>query len=111
MSVSFYPPSQEYVPLEEIVKKMPDFAYQIFFADPTTTKKIEDNVTPPSLFHLVKGLTVSEYQIEIFYRILFTVPGTTIGSFSDFVRILNGEVKVEPSVVKTDLSDEVCPAQ
>ena len=44
LSVSFFPPSPEYVPLEEIVKKLPDFAYQLFFADPASTKKIEDNV-------------------------------------------------------------------
>ena len=47
LSISFFPPSQEYVPLEDVVKKMPDFAYQLFFADPASTKKIEDNVIPP----------------------------------------------------------------
>jgi len=87
ISVSFYPPNQEYVPLEDFVKKVPDFAYQLYFSDPATTKKIEDN-------------------IEFFYRSVYTVPNTTGGSFSDFTRILDGEVKVDPSVVKTILSDE-----
>jgi len=56
LSVSFFPPSQEYVPLEEVVKKIPDFAYQLFFADPATTKKVEDNVIPSSLSNLTKRL-------------------------------------------------------
>ena len=56
LSVSFYPPSQEYVPLEEVVKKFPDFAYQLFFADPATTKKIEDNVISLILSNPAKRL-------------------------------------------------------
>lgn len=60
LSVSYFPPNPEYVPLEAVVKKMPDFAYQLFFADPAATKKIENNVTLPSIPRLGTGLTVSE---------------------------------------------------
>lgn len=46
LSVGFFPPNKEYVSLEDLVKKVPDFAYQLYLADPATTKKIENKVTP-----------------------------------------------------------------
>ena len=32
MSVPYTPPSREFIPLEEIVKRAPNLAYQLYFA-------------------------------------------------------------------------------
>lgn len=53
LSVSFFPPNKEYVPLEELVKRIPAFAYQLYLADPATAKKIEDHVIAFSTSNLV----------------------------------------------------------
>jgi len=96
---------------------MPVYAYQPIFADPATTKKVEDHVRPFSPSHRVVRPTVSEHQIEIFYRIVFSATGVSPGNntsanpIEGLARALNGEVKVDPSVIKTILSDEVSPAQ
>jgi hypothetical protein len=66
LRVSFYPPNREYVPLEELVIKMPNHTYQPIFADPATAKKVEDHARLFSLSRPVTSLTVSERQIEIF---------------------------------------------
>ena len=49
--------------------------------------------------------------MEIFYRALFHVPGTAGGFVDNLAPILNGEVQVDPSDIKTTLSDEVGPVQ
>jgi len=90
---------------------MPNYAYQLIFADPATTKKVEDHVRPFSLPHPVTSLTVSEHQIEVFYRAVFAAADTNIDPIGSLARIHNGEVDVDPSAIKTILSDEVSPAQ
>jgi soluble epoxide hydrolase / lipid-phosphate phosphatase len=42
--VAFYPPRKEYVPLEGVIKMIPKYAYQLYFANPESTKEIEANV-------------------------------------------------------------------
>lgn len=87
LSVAYFPPSREYVSLEVLVKMVPDFAYQLYFADPESTKKIEDH-------------------IEFFYRALFAVPGAVSGSIGDLVKVLDGQVQIDPTSIKSFLSDE-----
>ena len=44
LSTPFSPPTKQYIPLEDIVKKVPNYAYQLYLADPDSTKEIEANV-------------------------------------------------------------------
>ncbi|OBZ70334.1 Bifunctional epoxide hydrolase 2 [Grifola frondosa] len=44
LAVPFMPPSGEYVPLEGIVKKVPNYGYQLYLADPRSTTEIEANL-------------------------------------------------------------------
>jgi soluble epoxide hydrolase / lipid-phosphate phosphatase len=44
-SVPFSPPTKQYIPLEDVVKKVPNYAYQLYFADPESTQEIEANVS------------------------------------------------------------------
>jgi hypothetical protein len=53
LSVAFFPPNKEYVSLEELAKRVPDFAYQLYLADPATAKKVEDRVIPFSTSHII----------------------------------------------------------
>jgi hypothetical protein len=43
-SVPYHPPHKEYIPLEAVVKMVPNYAYQLYFANPESTKEIEANV-------------------------------------------------------------------
>lgn len=45
MSVPYYPPATTYMSLEDIATKVfVNYGYQLYFADPSSTKEIEDNV-------------------------------------------------------------------
>ena len=43
-SIPYSPPVKKYIPLEGVVEKVPNFAYQLYFASPESTKEIEANV-------------------------------------------------------------------
>jgi soluble epoxide hydrolase/lipid-phosphate phosphatase len=43
-SVPYNPPLKEYIPLEGLVKRVPNYAYQLYFANPESTKEIEANL-------------------------------------------------------------------
>ena len=43
-SVPYHPPLRQYIPLEGVVKRVPNYAYQLYFANPESTKEIEANV-------------------------------------------------------------------
>jgi hypothetical protein len=45
LSIPFFPPARSFVTLEASVKKAPEFAYQVYFADEASTKEIENNVS------------------------------------------------------------------
>ncbi|KAH9983558.1 alpha/beta-hydrolase [Russula compacta] len=44
LSVAFTPPNKQYLSLEDVVKKVPNYAYQLYFANPDSTKEIEANL-------------------------------------------------------------------
>ncbi|KAF8955901.1 hypothetical protein BGZ46_002518 [Entomortierella lignicola] len=65
----YHPPTKEYRSLEDIVKMVPEFEYQLFFADPSSTVKMDarvskvlSNLLPKTEMHK-KDL---EYTIEQF---------------------------------------------
>jgi len=43
LSVPYVPPIPKYIPLAEIARRTPNFAYQVYFADPASTREIEGN--------------------------------------------------------------------
>jgi len=62
LSVPFTPPTKRYYSLEDVVKKLPNFEYQLYFANPESTKEIEA-------------------KLEQFLRLIFAIevlPGTNI---------------------------------
>ena len=44
MSVPYIPPSPLYIPVEELVKRMPNLGYQVYFASEESTPEIEARV-------------------------------------------------------------------
>ncbi|THH19891.1 hypothetical protein EW146_g1339 [Bondarzewia mesenterica] len=44
LSVPYVPPTPEYISLEEIVKRVPNFGYQLYFANDESTSEIESNL-------------------------------------------------------------------
>jgi soluble epoxide hydrolase/lipid-phosphate phosphatase len=44
LSIPFSPPDKQYRSLEDVVKKIPNYAYWLYFANPESTKEIEANV-------------------------------------------------------------------
>ncbi|KAH9959851.1 alpha/beta-hydrolase [Russula dissimulans] len=59
-SVPFTPPVKEYLSLEELVKKVPNYAYQLYFADPESTKEI--NAHLERFLRMVFGAEVLEIR-------------------------------------------------
>ncbi|KAI9457004.1 Alpha/Beta hydrolase protein [Lactarius psammicola] len=43
-SIPYVPPIKVYIPLESIVERVPNYAYQLYFANPESTKEIEANL-------------------------------------------------------------------
>jgi len=86
MSVPYTPPSREFIPLEEVVKRAPNLAYQLYLASPKSTLEI--------LAYLKK-----------FISLLFRLPGSTIAIVTSGAMekaLLNG-----PDVSSSDiLTDE-----
>ncbi|KAF8607513.1 alpha/beta-hydrolase [Ceratobasidium sp. AG-I] len=44
LSVPFYPPAPEYVPMDEMVRRIPNFGYQKYLADPKSSAEIDQNI-------------------------------------------------------------------
>jgi soluble epoxide hydrolase/lipid-phosphate phosphatase len=44
LSVPFYPPAPEYIPMDEMVRRVPNFGYQKYLADPKSAAEIDQNV-------------------------------------------------------------------
>ncbi|KAG6854361.1 hypothetical protein C0991_007866 [Blastosporella zonata] len=44
LSVPYTPPSQVYIPIEEIAKRVPNLGYQVYFANSASTSEIESNL-------------------------------------------------------------------
>jgi len=65
MSVPYYPPSTTYMSLEDIVAKVfVNYGYQLYLADPSSTKEIEDN-----LENFLAILYARPYGIQSFTRV------------------------------------------
>ena len=43
-SIPYRTPLKKYIPLEGVVEKVPNYAYQLYFANPESTEEIEANV-------------------------------------------------------------------
>ena len=43
-SIPYNPPVKQYIPLEGVVGRVPNYAYQLYLASPESTKEIEANV-------------------------------------------------------------------
>ncbi|GAB1519876.1 hypothetical protein RhiTH_002947 [Rhizoctonia solani] len=44
LSVPFYPPAPEYIPMDEMIRRVPKFGYQKYLADPKSAVEIHQNV-------------------------------------------------------------------
>lgn len=64
LSVPYFPPSETYIPISEASKRVPTFAYQEYFSDPSSTREIETN-------------------LDIFIPALFQTPRPANGGFAD----------------------------
>ncbi|KAI0290085.1 alpha/beta-hydrolase [Multifurca ochricompacta] len=58
LSVPFSPPNKEYISLKDVVKRVPNYAYQMYFANPESTKEIEANFE--RFLRLMYGIEVPE---------------------------------------------------
>ena len=51
LSVPYTPPSPVYIPVEEVARRVKDFAYQVYFSNLQSTAEIESNVCAMPHFH------------------------------------------------------------
>ncbi|KAH9055591.1 alpha/beta-hydrolase [Lactarius vividus] len=81
-SIPFPSPLKKYIPLEEIVQRVPNYAYQLYFASPESTKEIEANLE--RFLRAIYGIEVHEKTIVLDGNMREAVvnPGPTRLSFS-----------------------------
>lgn len=48
LSVPYIPPAKEYVSLETLVERFPNWGYQLYFQEKSTNAKVERQVTLPT---------------------------------------------------------------
>lgn len=70
LSAPFSPPTKRYNSLEDVVRKVPNYAYQLYFANPASTKEIGANVWRTELARNMHMLIV-RIQLEKFLRLMF----------------------------------------
>ncbi|TFY54888.1 hypothetical protein EVG20_g9527 [Dentipellis fragilis] len=98
LSVPYRPPAPAYASLEDIVKQVPQYGYQLYFADPSSTKEIEDNLS--HFLDLMYGRVRSSKRFVIegnLREVLLTKDGVPSGK-----ALLNDE---ELRYYKTQLQD------
>jgi len=92
LSVPFTPPTKQYYSLEDVVKKIPNYEYQLYFANPESTKEIEA-------------------KLERFLRLIFVIevlPGiNTMTGGNMREAIVNDGVTRRPTSVPP-LTNDVC---
>ncbi|KAG8682246.1 hypothetical protein FRC08_015081 [Ceratobasidium sp. 394] len=44
LSVPFYPPAPKYVPIDEMIRRVPNFGYQKYLGDPKSAAEIDQNI-------------------------------------------------------------------
>lgn len=63
LSVPYTPPRPDYLSLQEVVKRVPNYGYQLYFADPSSTAEIESKVykcdSAPNVKFLIFSLLYS----------------------------------------------------
>ncbi|KAH8985432.1 alpha/beta-hydrolase [Lactarius hatsudake] len=64
-SIPFPSPLKKYIPLEGIVERVPNYAYQLYFASPESTKEIEANLE--RFLRAIYEIEVHEKSIELRY--------------------------------------------
>jgi soluble epoxide hydrolase/lipid-phosphate phosphatase len=62
-SIPYTPPRREYIPLEGIVGRVPNYAYQLYFASPESTKEIEANLE--RFLRTMYGIEVHQKNIAL----------------------------------------------
>ena len=45
LAIPYFPPAQTFITLEDSVKKVPEYAYQLYLADEASAKEVENNVS------------------------------------------------------------------
>ncbi|KAF8260615.1 alpha/beta-hydrolase [Lactarius quietus] len=62
-SVPYTPPRREYLPLEGVVQRIPNYAYQLYFANPESTKEIEANLE--GFLRMIYGMEIHQKNITL----------------------------------------------
>lgn len=69
LAVPFFSPRDTYISLEKIVEHVPNYGYQLYFADKISNKEIANNVR--SEIHLIRHSLITLVQLELFLSIAY----------------------------------------
>ena len=103
LSTPFSPPTKRYNSLEDVVRKVPDYAYQLYFANPESTKEIGANVwrTVFGRMHML----IFRIQLGKFLRLIFEKSQSNLENIREV--IMNDGV-TRPSTSVPVLTNDVC---
>lgn len=113
LSVPFTPPTVRYHSPEDVVKKIPNYEYQLYFANPESTKEIEAKVRGTARLRLYRraNWVAMGTQLERFLRLIFRIevlPGiNTMTGGNMREAIVNHGVTRRPTSVPP-LTNDVC---
>jgi soluble epoxide hydrolase/lipid-phosphate phosphatase len=81
-SIPYNPPVRAYIPLERIVQKVPNYSYQLYFANPEFTREIEANLE--RFLRTIYGIDVHQKNIALEGNLREAIvnPGLTRPPFS-----------------------------
>ncbi|KAI9434442.1 alpha/beta-hydrolase [Lactarius indigo] len=76
-SIPYTPPLKTYIPIEAIVERVPNYSYQLYFANPESTKEIEANLE--RFLRAIYDIEVHEKSIVLYGNMREAVinPGPT----------------------------------
>jgi hypothetical protein len=105
LSTPFSPPTKRYNSLEDVVRKVPNYAYQLYFANPESTKEIGANVwrTVFGRMHML----IFRIQLEKFLRLMFAFEKSQ-NNLENIREVIVNNGVTRPSTSVPVLTNDVC---
>lgn len=112
VSVPFLPPAKDYIPHEKVVETVPDFGYQLYFADRKANAEVYNAVRAPSTDDEVYMPQLFMTQLPLFIPLLHRrlgQAGNNITRLGRMESVINGETPLDLQEIQASsfLSEKV----
>jgi hypothetical protein len=107
LSIPFSPPTKRYNSLEDVVRRVPNYAYQLYFANPESTKEIGANVWK-TVFGRSMHMLIVRIQLEKFLRLMFAFEKSQNNNLENIREVIVNNGVTRPSTSVPVLTNDVC---